>query len=73
LERHIGVWPALKGEVFSQEEFIRIPPDAPEGKYWIGLGLFDLGEGKRWKVRNTNLENNGHKVIIGTLKVLEKV
>lgn len=70
LERHVGVWPALVGEVFSQEEFIRIPSDAPEGKYSLGLGLFDLGEGKRWKVRRSEVLHKENKVQVGSLDVV---
>jgi hypothetical protein len=70
LQRDMSVWPALKGEVFQQEETIKIGNDAKAGEYEIKLGLFDLRTGRRWKIRSTPLFLKDKRVEIGKLNVI---
>jgi hypothetical protein len=71
LQRYAGIWPALKGEIFQQEEYIGIGKDAKAGEYEIKLGLFDLQTGRRWKIRSTPLLLRDKRVEIGKLNVIQ--
>lgn len=71
LNRHLYIWPCVEGEVFRQKEFIQIPVDTPAGEYQIYLGLFNLENGKRRKIKNTSLKVEHKGVFIGSIKIRE--
>ncbi len=64
-----SVWPTLENEIFREKEFLKVPQEMPEGEYKIKLGLFDLGTGKRIKVKKTSLSEKDNAVIIGKIYV----
>lgn len=69
LDRNMKVWPALEGEIFYEEELLKIPEVTPPGQYEIWLGLFDLGTERRWKVKKTELKENQGAVFVGRIQV----
>lgn len=71
LDRLRPIETVLDGEIFSQEEFIALPPDAAVGSYEIAIGLFDLKTGKRWKVIDTDHPHKKGRVSIGIIHVGE--
>ncbi len=69
LNRRLYVWPCAEGEVFRQKEFIQIPSGMPAGEYQIRLGLFNLENGKRRKIKNTSLKVEDKGAFIGSIKI----
>jgi hypothetical protein len=63
------IWPALDGEILSQEEWIRIPVDAAPGTYRILLGVYDLATGRRWDVSASDAAAARRRVPIGLLRI----
>jgi hypothetical protein len=64
-----GIWPALEDEIFSQEESITVPADAPPGTYRILLGVYDLQTGRRWRVSASEAAAHRQRVPVGVLQV----
>jgi hypothetical protein len=70
LDRHEqGVWPTLEDEVFSQDAWISVPPEAAPGTYRIWLGVYDLKTGRRWKVSAAEAAAERDRVPVGVLRV----
>jgi hypothetical protein len=68
-----GTYPTTwwtKGEVIVDEYEIEVHPDAPAGKYWIWVGMYDEMEGRRLSVLDGRGKPIDDKVMLGPLKVV---
>ncbi|HUM70269.1 MAG TPA: hypothetical protein PLK31_15665, partial [Chloroflexota bacterium] len=68
---HLWIPKWLPGQQMLDPYRLVIPPDLPPGNYWIEVGLYEMVNGRRLHISDTDGNLNGDRYILGQLVVGE--